>query len=116
MTFEEAIPELFAVIPRFGARPDIPIAAEDFFTELVARFDDRVALRRHLEELAPGMFRCLRERPDWIQDPDWLWTGGRPMVFVGSLDVPPGTFHGDARFYVFWSPEVGTRECIIQAA
>src|SRR5262249_46991624 len=53
MTFEEAIPELFAVVPRFGARPDIPIAAEDYFTEVVARFDDRAALRQHLEELAP---------------------------------------------------------------
>jgi hypothetical protein len=116
MTFDEAIPELFAVIPRFGARPDIPIAAEDFFTELVARFDDRAALRRHLEEVVPGMFRCLREPPDWIQGPEWPWADGRPMVFVGSIDAPPRTFHDDARFYVFWSPEVGTRECVIQVA
>ena len=42
--------------------------------------------------------------------------GGRPMVFVGSIEAPPGTFHDDARFYVFWSPEVGTRECVIQVA
>lgn len=116
MTFEEAIPELFAVIGRFGARPDIPIAAEGFFTELAARFDDRAALRRHLEELAPRMYRCLRNRPVWIHDPEWPWADGRPMVFVGSIDAPSGTFHDDARFYVFWSPEVGVRECIIQVA
>jgi hypothetical protein len=116
MTFEEAIPELFAVVPRFGARPDIPVAAEEFFTDLVARFDDRSDLRQRLEELAPGMFRCLRERPDWIQDAEWPWAAGKPMVFVGSIDAPSGTFHDDARFFVFWSPEVGTRECVIQVA
>jgi hypothetical protein len=97
-------------------RPDVPIEAEEFFTELVARFDDRAALHRHLEDQAGGWFRCLRELPDWIQGADWPWSGGRPMVFVGSIDAPPGTFHDDARFYVFWSPEVGNRECIIQVS
>src|SRR5207248_8404729 len=92
MTFEEAIPELFEVIPRYGARPDVPIAAEEFFTELVARFGDRAALRRHLEAHATEWFRCLRTPPDWIQDPHWPWAGGRPMVFVGSIDAPAGTF------------------------
>lgn len=116
MTFEESIPELFAVISRFGARPDVPIAAEAFFTEMAARFDNRTALRQQLEELAPTMFRCLRGPPDWIQEAEWPWAGGRPMLFVGSIDAPPGTFHDDARFYVFWSPEDGTRECVIQVA
>ena len=116
MTFEEAIPELFDVLPRYGARPDVPIAAEEFFTELVARFDDRNALRRHLEERAAGWFRCLGERPDWIQSPEWPWSGGKPMVFVGSIDAPPGTFHDEARFYVFWSPEIGSRQCVVQVA
>jgi hypothetical protein len=116
MTFEEATPVLFNVITRYGARPDVPIAAEEFFTELVTRFDDHLALRRHLEEHAAGWFRCLREPPDWIQSPDWPWAGGRPMVFVGSIDAPPETFHDDGRFYLFWSPEVGTTACVIQVS
>lgn len=116
MTFEDAITVLFGVITRYGARPDIPIAAEEFFTDLAARFDDSDALRRHLEVHAAGWYRCLGDPPDWIQDPDWPWADGRPMVFVGSIDAPAGTFHDDARFFVFWSPEVGTRECVIQVA
>ena len=116
MTFEEAIPELFEVIPRYGARPDVPIASEKFFTELVARFNDHLQLRHHLEEHAPNWFRCLRLRPVWIQDPQWPWVGGKPMVFVGSIDAPAGTFHDDATFYLFWSPDVGTTECVIQIA
>jgi hypothetical protein len=116
MTFEEAIPVLFDVIPRYGARPDIPIAAEEFFTALVARFDDAAALRQYLEERAANSFRYLREPPDWSQDPNWPWANGQPMVFVGSIDAPPGTFHDDARFFVFWSPEIGITECVIQVA
>jgi hypothetical protein len=116
MTFEEAISELFDVIPRHGARPDVPIAAEEFFTRLAARFEDRMALRRYLEEHAAEWFRCLRDPPDWLHDPDWPWAAGRPMVFVGSIEAPPGTFHDDGRFYLFWSPEAGTTECVIQVA
>ncbi len=116
MTFEEAIDELFDVIPRYGARPDVPIAAEEFFTELAARFDDRARLRHYLEANAAAWFRWLREPPDWIQDPDWPWAGGRPMVFVGSIDAPPGTFHDDGRFNLFWSPEIGITQCVIQVS
>jgi hypothetical protein len=43
---------------------------------LVAGFDDPATLRRYLEEQAPGWFRCLRDRPDWIHEPEWPWTGG----------------------------------------
>lgn len=116
MTFEDATPVLFSVIRPYGARPDIPIAAEEFFTDLAARFDDPAALRRHLEAHAAGWFRYLGLQPDWLQDPEWPWAGGRPRAFVGSIDAPAGTFHDDARFYVFWSPEVGTRECVAQVA
>ena len=116
MTFDEMIPDLFDIIPRFGARPDVPIEAEEFFTALVARFDSREECRKHLEQNAGKWYRSLEEPPDWIQDPDWPWFKGRPMVFVGAIDAPRGTFHDDARFYVFWSPEVGVTDCIIQVA
>jgi hypothetical protein len=116
MSFEEMIPDLFEVVPRSGARPDVPREAEEFFTQLVARFTDREACRRYIEEHLLEWFRCLRDQPAWIQEPDWPWEGGKPMVFVGSLDPPAGTFHDDARFFVFWSPEIGTTRCVIQVA
>jgi len=116
MTFEEAIPVLFEVVTRYSARPDIPIEAEEFFTSLVTNYDDPDSLRSYLEKQAPGWFRCFREPPDWIQNPEWPWAAGRPMVFVGCIDAPQNTFHDDGRFYLFWSPEVGTTECVIQVA
>jgi len=108
--------DLFELTRPFAARPDLPLEAEEHFSRVVASFDDRESCRRHLAEIVPGMFRCLSTRPDWIQDPDWQWFDGRPLVFVGSIDAPPGTFHDDARFYLFWSPEIGVTKCVIQVA
>jgi hypothetical protein len=116
MSFEEMIPDLCDIVSRVGARPDVPLEAEEFFAEVVARFSDRAECRRYIEDHVFEWFRCLRDRPDWIQDPDWPWEKGKPMVFVGSIDAPQETFHDDARFFVFWSPDVGTTRCIIQVA
>lgn len=116
MTIEEMIPDLFELLNRVGARPDVPIEAEDYFTELVASFSDRVECRHYLEEHLTEWFRSLGDRPDWIQGAEWPWAEGKPMTFVGSLDPPAGTFHDDARFYLFWSPETGITCCIIQVS
>ena len=39
----------------------------------------------------------MRERPDWIQDPEWPWAGGKPMVFVGSIGVVADLVTGRVR-------------------
>ena len=116
MTFDEMHSELFQVVSRYGARPDVPLEAESFFTELVGRFDDRDTCRRFLDDHAAEWFRCLSEPPVWIQEAEWQWEGGKPMVFVGSIDAPMGTLHDDARFFLFWSPDFGTTKCVIQIA
>ena len=116
MTFDDMLLNLLALTAPQGARPDVPQEAEAYFTQLVARFDDREKCRVHLAEVVPGMFRCLSGQPDWIQDPNWPWFKDEPLVFVGSLEAPPGTFHDDARFYVFWSPKVGITRCVIQVS
>ena len=116
MTFDEMTDDLFELTGPLAARPDVPLEAEEHFSRVVAAFEDRESCRRHLAEIVPRMFRCLSSRPDWIQGPDWPWFDGRPMVFAGSVEVPPGTFHDDGRFYVFWSPETGVTNCVIQVA
>jgi hypothetical protein len=116
MTFNEMLPDLYELVSPTGAMPDSPLEAEEFFTQLVAQFSDRASLRQHVATHVPQWFRSLRQPPDWIQNPEWLWEGGKPMVFVGSIDAPRGTFHDDARFYVFWSPGIGTTKCVIQVA
>lgn len=116
MTFEEMQSDLFEITLPFGAQPDVPLEAENYFTTLIATFMDRESCRRHLESAVPGMFRCLSVRPDWIQEADWQWFESKPMAYVGSIDAPKGAFHDDARFYVFWSPETGVTKWVIQVA
>lgn len=101
MTFDEMIPDLFRILSQAGARPDVPIEAEEFFTRIVSDYTDRESCCQYIEEHLFDWFRCFQGRPDWIQDPDWPWAGGKPMVFVGSMDAPPGAFHDDARFFLF---------------
>ena len=114
MTFDDAYDVLLDVISRCGARPGYE--AEDFLTKFVANFSDMETLRASLEENAPKWFRCLGALPEWIQEADWPWFDGKPMVFVGSIDAPSGTFHDDGRFFLFWSPKTGITDCVIQVA
>ena len=116
MTYEDMLDDLFRIVSQAGARPDVPDEAEGFFTSLVARFSDREECRRYIEDHVFEWFRSFRDLPDWIQGPEWPWVEGKPMVFVGSIDAPCGTFHDDGRFYLFWSPEIGVTRCIIQVS
>ncbi len=115
---------LFDVAGRLGFYPDGGPESEPFFRRRADGYAERTAVdgaaaREWLVEQLEMGFRALRERPRWIQDPDWQFRNGEPMLFVGQLDVPAGTtrlFHDDAAFFVFWSPEEGVTETIIQVA
>jgi hypothetical protein len=116
MTLDVLLPDLFELFRPFHARPDYPIEAEEFFTTLVSQFSDRDACLNYIRLHLPTWFRSLSRRPDWIQGEEWLWWNGKPMVFVGSIDAPPGTFHDDGRFYLFWCPDSGVTRAVIQVA
>jgi hypothetical protein len=116
VTFDEMHPDLLDLLSPAGALPDVPAEAEEFFTQLVAQFPDKESCRQYIAANVSKWFRCLRGLPDWIQEADWPWARGHPMVFVGSIDAPRGVFHDDARFYLFWCPESGATQCVIQVA
>jgi hypothetical protein len=58
-------------------------------------------------------FRYVAKPPRWIQSPAWPVNGTRPLVFLGQLDVND-FFHDAAIVYVFYDPESGSSENIIQ--
>jgi hypothetical protein len=116
VTLDEAMPDLLELISPMGALPDRPVEAEAFFATLVEQFSNRAALRSHIVSQRGDWFRVLGERPMWIQEAEWQWSANEPMVFVGSIDAPQGTFHDDARFFLFWAPRSGETKCVIQVA
>lgn len=68
-----------------------------------------------VESRIADWFPALAERPSWIQNADWPFAAGRPMTYVGHVD-PPTTSGVQGRFFVFWSPETGETETIIQVS
>jgi hypothetical protein len=46
--------------------------------------DTRAWLRTRLEPAFP----CVAARPKWLDEPEWPYFRGKPMVFVGQLTIP----------------------------
>lgn len=117
MTFDDLYLDLLAVVSEAYARPDVPIESEQFFAKFVEDFkgppEECIAyIKEHLKD----WFQHSGKPPVWIQDAEWQFSGGQPMLFIGQSDVSrtSGLFHDDASFYTFYSPETGELKTIIQ--
>lgn len=117
MTLEDVYEELLAIVSARGARPDVPLEAESFFADWVGRF---TGSKEELLDLARSnaarWFRWLDQPPRWIQDSEWQYSGGKPMVFLGQFDVPArvGLFHDEASIYVFMDETSGEIKTVTQ--
>jgi hypothetical protein len=122
-TFESLIPladlgVVLSVCAEHGVDPTSSSQSEIFFAEVVRNaHENRVDLSDAVRD-SLVQFRSVSEPPSWIQNPDWQFADGRPMVFVGQIKVSAqaGCFHDDASFYVFWDPETGETNTLIQVA
>jgi hypothetical protein len=117
---EKVYEMLLDVCLKHGCRPDVPIEAEDFFRELVATYSGSEEGFAHwLEEQVVRQFRSIRNRPEWLQSPEWPVFQGKPMLFVGQIDLPEGStaiLNHNASFYVFWDyGGTGSTKVIVQA-
>lgn len=120
MKLDDVYEELLAVISERGARVDVPIESERFFSQIVEGFGGtRQELLDHVRANASRWFRWLGEPPEWIQDAEWQFTDdGRPMAFVGQLAIPAGSgvFHDEGRVFVFIDPDGGEVKTVTQVA
>ena len=119
MTFECLYPELLALVSEVGARPDVPLESEIFFTDIIEAFpSSKEECLAYIRSNLQQWFRCIGSLPEWIQDADWPFSEGKPMIFVGQTEVPPGTiwFHDTAFFYHFWNADTGETRSIIQVS
>ncbi|HAD75232.1 MAG TPA: hypothetical protein DCG16_05570 [Gemmatimonadetes bacterium] len=102
-----------ATLSELGADLD-----EDRLGPLVAiRFDGpRDGFLDWFARWAASTFRSLSGRPEWEQNPEWLYFDGVPMTFVGQVSVPPelSGLHDVASFYVFWDRDSGVTETVVQ--
>jgi hypothetical protein len=85
--------------------------AEDFWRKLLSQYkgdDNRDARIAWLRTQIPKYFRSLDKPPQWIQDKEWQFAGGMPMIFAGQLDIKRTNdnlagkfFHDDVSYYLF---------------
>jgi hypothetical protein len=115
----EHIPLLIRLGSHYGFHPGASRESEEYFAQLIGECRrEGDGWRDLIEQSVAQAFRTIAEAPEWIQSGDWQFADGRPMVFVGQIDVPAGKgwFHDDASFYVFWDPDSGETRTIIQVA
>jgi hypothetical protein len=105
---------LIDVCARYQIDPSSSIEAEDFFSGILSAYQgdsNKEALVAWLEKQLSKEFISLNETPHWIQGYEWQFANGKPMIFVGQLDlrIPRGSiasqyFHDDTSFYIFIAP------------
>lgn len=119
MDFDSVYDELLDIVTTFGVDVDAPLESREFFEQVVANFfGTREELLTYIRINMPTWFRSVSERPDWLQSSDWQFSNGRPMIFIGQIDVLPnsGLFHDQARFFIFWHPEWDETKTVLQVA
>lgn len=118
MEYDVAFDVIQSVGAKYGIRPDVPIESEGFFRELVAKYSEPDAdFPFWLDKELPGLFRCVLERPEWLQTPEWPIFQGRPMIFIGQIHYPFGSnqiFSNDSSYYVFLDFDTGTAKTVVQ--
>src|SRR3954453_20298791 len=109
MDYDNVFETLMKLGNRHGVRPDVPLESEDFFRDLVSSYAGLNAnFSSWLDREISTQFRYILKPPEWLQGPEWPVFQGRPMLFVGQIDLPLGSndqFHHDASYYVFLDHE-----------
>jgi len=70
--------------------------------------------KEHMKAQVKKDFICLKKPPKWIQDYNWPFRNGKPLVFVGQLDLDIEIFHDKGAVYVFLDSETGDIETVKQ--
>lgn len=99
---------LISICKEFGVDPSTSIESEEYFRELLKNYtghDDEASIRFWLREKVSQNFVSITERPNWIQGSEWPVVEGKPLMFVGQIDIDvpndAGVFHDATSFYVF---------------
>ncbi len=119
MSLDDLSPDLWMIVSEVYARPDVPIESEGFFEDIANSFQgSKEECLSYIRNHVKNWFRCSNKPPTWIQEAEWQFSNGKPMIFVGQVDVSAssGLFHDDASFYTFYSPENDEIKTLVQVS
>ncbi|BCA63085.1 hypothetical protein HMP09_2319 [Sphingomonas sp. HMP9] len=91
----------------FDATPAWLSLPETYVTMLLATVSEtgrRAARITAIKSNISEDFRYLKSSPKWLQEPAWMFTGDRPSIFIGQLDLAD-LLHDIAQVYMFFDAE-----------
>lgn len=71
-------------------------------------------LQLWLKEQIKSDFRSLKTPPKWLQNPEWPIQDGKPMIFLGQLDISDLS-HDNSQAYLFFDEIKRTFHTITQS-
>ena len=106
---------LVKICNKYDADPSVSIESEEFFKDLLSQYSGPLAqesVEAWLEEQIQQLYISVGARPKWIQGSEWPFANGKPMIFVGQIDLFSqereiiNLFHDDTSLYVFIGKKV----------
>ena len=121
--FESKIPkDILEIVCKLGKElhihPLSSLESENYFYGVLSNFQGKKEeLIAYLSEQIKKDFKFLTEMPEWLQESDWQFHNGKPMCFVGQIEVKinQGSYIHSLMFYVFWDTDTGITKTIIQS-
>ncbi len=98
---DAAAGENFGIV--LDAAPAWVVLPGEYIDRLIKAFASGASRAERLKmarERIAADFRCLKKRPNWLQDAVWPFEKGKPMIFVGQVDLAD-LRHDDAQLYLF---------------
>lgn len=121
--FESKIPkETLEILYNLGKElhidPLSSLESENYFYGLLSNFQGKnEELMSYLSEQIKKDFKFTKELPKWLQVSDWQFHNGKPMCFVGQMEVKinKNSYMHSLMFYVFWDMDTGITKTITQS-
>ena len=118
-SFLDISSDLLEIVAEAGAYINVPIESHQFYERLWREFHgSREDFLGYVRKNVSDWYTVMSVSPNWIQEAEWPFSDGRPMIFVGQVDIkgPSAWFHDDASFFLFWNPSNSEAKTVIQVA
>ncbi|EAE8886543.1 hypothetical protein BSX39_14885, partial [Listeria monocytogenes] len=69
--------------------------------------------KEQIKKKVKADFKYLKTPPKWLQNPEWKFANGKPLLFIGELDIVPEK--NRAKIYVFFNQSDETYHIINQS-
>lgn len=91
--------------------------SSEYFTSIFDKLDNEKLSKNEkkaqIKSKIQKDFVSINKPPKWLQNPEWKIINGKPLVFIGELDITPKKDR--AKIYVFLNPEDNSYHIVNQA-